>query len=98
MSRATDAPPRPSADAPRIHWFRRDLRLADNPALTAAAERGLPIEVVDTDGAGPLPRLDPDLAGAVDDDLRHRLRFQKGAQRREVVIEDGGVVHHRDRS
>jgi deoxyribodipyrimidine photo-lyase len=24
-----------------IHWFRRDLRLADNPALTAASQRGL---------------------------------------------------------
>lgn len=23
-----------------IHWFRRDLRLADNPALTRAAEGG----------------------------------------------------------
>lgn len=49
MSRATDAPPRPSADAPRIHWFRRDLRLADNPALTAAADGGpvLPVFVLD---------------------------------------------------
>jgi sensor histidine kinase regulating citrate/malate metabolism len=33
--------------------------------VSVAAERGLPIEVVDTDGAGPLPRLDPDLAADV---------------------------------
>ena len=33
-----------------IHWFRQDLRLADNPALTAAAEHGevLPIYILDT--------------------------------------------------
>ena len=29
--------------APAIVWFRRDLRIADNPALVAAAERGTPI-------------------------------------------------------
>ena len=29
--------------APAIVWFRRDLRIADNPALVAAAERGAPI-------------------------------------------------------
>ena len=33
-----------------IHWFRHDLRLSDNPALTAAAEMGvvLPIYIYDT--------------------------------------------------
>ena len=25
-----------------LHWFRQDLRLADNPALTAAAQAGAP--------------------------------------------------------
>jgi deoxyribodipyrimidine photo-lyase len=30
-------------DRPTIIWFRRDLRLADNPALAAALERGGPI-------------------------------------------------------
>ena len=32
-----------------IHWFRQDLRLADNPALTAAAKNGnvLPIYILD---------------------------------------------------
>jgi deoxyribodipyrimidine photo-lyase len=33
--------PRPNGDAPlQLVWFRRDLRLDDNPALAAAAERG----------------------------------------------------------
>ncbi len=37
-----------------IHWFQQDLRLADNPALTAAAEAGriLPIYILDDDNAG----------------------------------------------
>ena len=30
-------------DAPLILWFRRDLRLADNPVVTAAAESGRPV-------------------------------------------------------
>lgn len=32
-----------SAPSPVIVWFRHDLRLADNPALTAAAESGAPV-------------------------------------------------------
>ncbi len=32
--------------APTVVWLRDDLRLADNPALTAAAERGNPLVVV----------------------------------------------------
>ncbi|MGB5353835.1 MAG: deoxyribodipyrimidine photo-lyase, partial [Woeseia sp.] len=38
-----------------IVWFRQDLRLADNPALAAAAESGaqiLPVYVLDDDNAG----------------------------------------------
>ena len=31
------------ADGPSIVWFRNDLRLADNPALHAAHERGAPV-------------------------------------------------------
>jgi deoxyribodipyrimidine photo-lyase len=27
-------------NAPSVFWFRRDLRLADNPALNAAMKRG----------------------------------------------------------
>jgi deoxyribodipyrimidine photo-lyase len=32
-----------SPAAPTLLWFRQDLRLSDNPALTAAAERGAPV-------------------------------------------------------
>ena len=37
-----------------IHWFRQDLRLADNPALTKAAENAevIPIYILDDDNAG----------------------------------------------
>ena len=37
-----------------IHWFRQDLRLADNPALTLAAQQGrvLPIYILEDDHAG----------------------------------------------
>jgi len=41
--------------APTIVWFRRDLRLTDNPALSAAAARGrpvIPVFVLDDDDAG----------------------------------------------
>lgn len=37
-----------------IHWFRQDLRLADNPTLFAAAEQGkvLPVYILDQKNAG----------------------------------------------
>ena len=37
-----------------LYWFRQDLRLADNPALTAAAEAGavLPVYILDDGHAG----------------------------------------------
>ena len=37
-----------------IHWFRQDLRVSDNPALTLAArhERVLPIYILDNENAG----------------------------------------------
>lgn len=41
--------------APAVVWFRNDLRLADNPALTAAARSGAPIialYVLDDESAG----------------------------------------------
>lgn len=40
MSSSTEARP------PIIHWFRKDLRLADNPALAEAAESGRPVVAV----------------------------------------------------
>jgi deoxyribodipyrimidine photo-lyase len=40
-----------AASPPAIHWFRRDLRLADNPALARAARAGrvLPVFIADPD-------------------------------------------------
>lgn len=37
-----------------IQWFRQDLRISDNPALFAAANKGevLPIYILDDDNAG----------------------------------------------
>jgi len=43
-------------DAPLIVWFRRDLRLADNPALHTAAETGRPVialYILDDETPGP---------------------------------------------
>jgi len=36
-------PSSPSATAPVLLWFRRDLRLCDNPALTGSLEMGAPV-------------------------------------------------------
>lgn len=44
--------------SPTLVWFRDDLRIADNPALTAAAERGAPIValfILDEESAGMRP-------------------------------------------
>ncbi|MBL6765094.1 MAG: deoxyribodipyrimidine photo-lyase, partial [Verrucomicrobiae bacterium] len=38
--------------APAIVWFRRDLRLADNPALSAALATGAPLVLVFIDDRG----------------------------------------------
>ena len=40
--------------APHIVWLRRDLRMADHPALYAAAQAGpvIPVYVLDDDRAG----------------------------------------------
>ena len=39
-----------------IHWFRQDLRLSDNPALTQASQRGLvlPLYILDTSYLKPM--------------------------------------------
>ena len=51
-------------NSPILMWFRRDLRLGDNPALVAACESGRPIipvfihdEIVESLGAAPKYRL-----------------------------------------
>jgi deoxyribodipyrimidine photo-lyase len=42
------------SDPTVLHWFRQDLRLADNPALSAAAKAGrvMPIYILDDKNAG----------------------------------------------
>lgn len=60
----------PSADrSPLLLWFRRDLRTADHPALSAAAESGRPVIPVflrdeGVDGIGAAPRMRVGLAAA----------------------------------
>ncbi|MBW6508647.1 MAG: DNA photolyase family protein [Desulfuromonadales bacterium] len=41
-------------DTPVIFWFRQDLRLADNPGLTAAAQQGavIPVYILDDEESG----------------------------------------------
>ncbi len=46
------------SSAPTLVWFRQDLRLADNPALKAAVDRGrpvVPVYIHDDDGEGDWP-------------------------------------------
>ncbi len=72
---------------PVIVWFRRDLRLSDHPALTAAVQSGCPVlplyicdEVVESLGAAPKWRLGLGLK-AFSDTLRGRgseLILRKG--------------------
>jgi len=57
-------PEKPTDDAPVLVWFRRDLRLDDHPALSAACASGRPVvpvflldEVVEGQGACPKWRL-----------------------------------------
>ncbi len=41
---------------PTLVWFRNDLRVADNPALTAALAEGgevVPVYILDDEAAGP---------------------------------------------
>jgi deoxyribodipyrimidine photo-lyase len=72
--------------APTIAWFRRDLRLADNPMLEAAAEGG--------GGVVGLFVIDPALVSPAGD---HRLAFLQGSVA-ELADRTGGalVVRHGD--
>ncbi len=75
-----------------IHWFRQDLRLADNPALTRAAANGrvLPLFVLDDESPGDWRRgaasrmwLHHSLA-ALDRSLGGKLRLLRGDAARVV--------------
>ncbi len=94
----------PSSPAPVLLWFRKDLRLADNPALAAALARGgpvVPVFVLDEPGEGRWPLggasrwwLHHSLA-ALDLDLRRRgsrlllARGDSGAELRRIAKETG---------
>jgi deoxyribodipyrimidine photo-lyase len=92
-----------ASDKPVILWFRQDLRLHDNPALTRAAETGapiVPVYVLDQGsrvrpmGAASLWWLDKSLR-ALDADLREkgsRLILRRGdseAELRRLIVEAG---------
>ena len=69
-------------DAPIILWFRRDLRLADQPMLSSAVATGRPLvplfihdEVVETHGAAPKWRLGLAVAHFVRVLERHGVRL-----------------------
>ncbi|MEM9012050.1 MAG: deoxyribodipyrimidine photo-lyase [Pseudomonadota bacterium] len=91
---------------PALMWFRRDLRLADNAALTAAAEADgpvIPVFILDPEteamGAAPKWRLGlsiADLAGALEE-AGSRLILRRGKAREvlEALVEEtgAGAVH-----
>jgi deoxyribodipyrimidine photo-lyase len=74
------------SSAPTIYWFRRDLRLADNPALVAAVELGsgrvAPVFVVDDGLLAPAGRARVEFLrstlDALDASLGHRLTVLAG--------------------
>src|SRR6478672_7369005 len=68
-----------------VMWFRRDLRLADNPAL---------LDACDSDGVLPLFVLDPALWNPVRE-VVHAAR-QVGASRVHVAADYGPYGHQRD--
>jgi deoxyribodipyrimidine photo-lyase len=96
-----------NATAPAIVWFRDDLRIADNPALAAAAKTGRPVIaafVLDEESAGLRPLGSASrwwLAGslrALDRSLQERgiaLTLRRGAAGRaivELVCESGAAA------
>lgn len=95
-----------SGPGPIIVWFRRDLRLSDHPALTAAALTGRPVlpvfvhdETVETLGAAPRFRLGLSIA-ALAGDLARRgmpLILRRGRaldELKALVAETGATAIH----
>ncbi|HCI63347.1 MAG TPA: deoxyribodipyrimidine photolyase, partial [Erythrobacter sp.] len=75
--------------APHIVWLRRDLRMADHPALYAAAQAGpvIPVYVLDDDRAG-----DHAYGGASKVWLHHSLESlgkSYGAHNSRIVLRRG---------
>jgi len=98
-----------SAQRPVIHWFRQDLRLADNPALRSAAATGapvLPVYVLDDDSPGDWAMgaasrwwLHESLA-ALDESLGGRLALLQGPAEQEIpalaeAVQADGVFWNR---
>ncbi len=92
--------------SPVLMWFRRDLRLGDHPALTAACESGRPVipiffydEVVQGQGAAPRFRLELGLEALSESLARKgsRLILRRGdalACLRDLIEETGaGAVY-----
>ena len=92
---------------PVIHWFRKDLRLSDNPALSAAAESGRPVvplyilEDADSDPWAPggasrwWLHHSLEALGESLEALGNRLILRRGRPRevlRELVTETGAVA------
>jgi deoxyribodipyrimidine photo-lyase len=82
-----------TAARPRLFWFRRDLRLADNPGLAAAAAGGapvIPVFVLDPEtedqGAAPLWRLGLSIASLAADLEQGGSRLVLRRGRAEAVI------------
>ncbi|MEA1943404.1 MAG: deoxyribodipyrimidine photo-lyase [Pseudomonadota bacterium] len=65
------------ATAPALVWFRRDLRLADNPALHAAVQSGRPLLFLYIREDDPALRLSP--GAAADWWLHHSLKSLAGS-------------------
>ncbi len=74
-----------------LHWFRQDLRLADNPALTAAAQDGavIPVYILDDDHAG-----DHKMGGASRWWLHHALHALNDSLDGKLVVLRGDPVTH----
>ena len=74
-----------------LHWFRQDLRLADNPALTAAAQDGavIPVYILDDDHAG-----DHKMGGASRWWLHHSLHALNDSLDGKLVVLRGDPATH----
>ncbi len=95
-----------SDTSPTILWLRRDLRLADHPALLAAVKRGGPVipvfirdHSVDSLGAAPKWRLGLSLAQLAKrlDDMGSQLIFRSGeamAVLEQLISETGATAVH----
>src|SRR5687768_11921723 len=86
--------------SPSVMWFRRDLRLGDNPALNAAAEDGPVTGLFVLDPALREPSGDARLAflagclHALDDDIVGRLVVRRGRPEDVVpaVVKEAGAA------